>query len=155
MSVLYAAYNSVMLIPVLIPIRKFITKKKHIKYISVIVTLITITLLFIIYSFLINIDINISQIEMPALYAASKIHPYIKNIYGVIIFVSIFTTAISLGISFLNNVVKNSKKYNNVAILICVTSILFSKIGFSNLVSNLYPILGILGLFQVIQILKI
>ncbi len=91
---------------------------------------------------------------MPAVYAINKIKPEIKNIYGIIILVSIFTTAISLGISFLKNVTKNSKSYNNIAILICLTSIIFSKIGFSNLVSFLYPILGFLGIVQIIQIMK-
>ena len=91
---------------------------------------------------------------MPAVYAIEKIWPNIKNIYGITILISIFTTAISLGISLLKNTSKNNKNYNTIAILICITSIIFSKIGFSNLVNLLYPILGGLGLLQIIQIIK-
>lgn len=89
---------------------------------------------------------------MPAVYAINKIYPNIKNIYGIIILISIFTTAISLGISFLKNVPKSKKSYNIIAIAICLSSIIFSKIGFSNLVNSFYPILGVLGAIQIIQI---
>lgn len=154
MSVLYASYNSVLLIPVLIPIRDFIKKEKDIKYIAIVVTIITIILLLTIYTFLINVDVDINKLEMPAVYAVSTIYPSFKIIYGIIIMISIFTTATSLGISFLNNIANNKKAYNYLAIIICLTSIVFSKIGFSNLVNLLYPILGALGLFQIVQIIK-
>lgn len=91
---------------------------------------------------------------MPAVYAINNIWPDIKNIYGVIIMISIFTTAISLGISFLNNTTQKQRNYKYISIFICTTSIIFSKIGFSNLVNILYPILGILGLAQIIMIFK-
>lgn len=152
-SILYSSYNSVLLIPVLISIKDF-TKNKDIKYITITVTVITTILLYIIFSFLIKIDVNIKELEMPAVYAINKIWPSMKNIYGIIILVSIFTTAISLGISFLNNVAQNKNSYNIWSITICLSAILFSKVGFSNLVNLLYPILGILGLVQIVQICK-
>ena len=152
-SILYASYNSILLIPVLISIKDYITKNKNIKYIAIIVAIITTILLTIIYLFLVNVDVNIKELEMPAVYAINKIWPNIKNIYGMIILIAIFTTAISLGISFLKNVSKNQKHYNIIAILICLSSIVFSKIGFSNLVNLLYPILGVLGAIQIVEIL--
>lgn len=103
--------------------------------------------------FLINIDVNIKEIEMPAVYAINQIWPNIKYVYGIIILISIFTTAISLGISFIKNISQNSKSYNLIAILVCVSSVIFSNFGFSNLVKLLYPILGGLGLLQIIQII--
>lgn len=152
-SILYASYNSVLLIPALISIKDYIKNNKNIKYISLIVTAITITLLSIIFLFLINVDVDIKQLQMPAVYAINKIYPNIKNIYGITILISIFTTAISLGISLLKNTTKKQKNYNKIAILICITSIIFSNIGFSNLVNLLYPILGTLGLIQMTQII--
>lgn len=152
-SILYASYNSVLLIPALISINDYIKKSKNIKYISLIVTIVTITLLIIIFLFLVNVDVDIKKLEMPAVYAIDKIYPNIKNIYGITILISIFTTAISLGISFLNNVTRNQKDYNIISVVICLTSIIFSKIGFSNLVNLLYPVLGILGLLQIVQII--
>ena len=137
---------------VLISIKDYIGKIKNIKYISIIVTLITIFLISIVYLLLINVDVNIKELEMPAIYAIDKICHNMKNVYGLIILISIFTTAISLGISFLNNVAYCAKKYNIVAFFICITSVVFSGVGFSNLVNLFYPILGTLGLVQIIQI---
>lgn len=148
-SILYASYNSILLIPALISIKEYINRDKNIKYIACIVTVITALLLNIIFLVLINIDVNIKQLEMPAVYAIDKIWHSMKNIYGIIILISIFTTAISLGISFLKNVSKSQRGYNRIAILICMSSIIFSNIGFSNLVNMFYPILGGLGLMQI------
>ena len=153
MSIMYASYNCILLVPILISIKSYIKKEKDIKYISIISTIIIFVLLISIFFLLINVDINIKDLEMPAVYAIQKICYNIKNIYGVIILISIFTTAISSGLSFLNNTCKSTKKYNISAIFICVSSIVFSKIGFSNLVNLLYPILGLLGAIQIIQIL--
>lgn len=154
-SILYASYNCVLLIPVLISIKEFIQNSRNIKYISIIVSIILIILLSTVFLFLINIDVDIKQLQMPAVYAINNIWPGIKKTYGIIILISIFTTAISLGISFLKNVTNNKKSFNIVSILMCMSSIIFSGFGFSNLVNLLYPILGVLGLVQIVQICKI
>ena len=155
MSILYASYNSVLLIPVILTVREFVKSEKDIKYIALVVTLMTILLLITVYMFLINIDVDIKQLQMPAVYAVNMIFSKLKIVYGITILISIFTTAISLGMSFLNNVSVTQKIYNYSSIFICLTSIVFSKIGFSNLVNSLYPVLGLLGLFQIVLVLKI
>ena len=97
---------------------------------------------------------DISKIEMPAAYVVSNMSKFFKFIYAFIILGSIFTTSISLGTSFLQNVVRNEKSYTQIAIIMCITSILISKIGFSNLINLLYPVFGYLGLVQTWKILK-
>ena len=67
---------------------------------------------------------------------------------------SIFTTAVSLGTSFLQNTAKNKRSYPQIALIMCITSVLVSQIGFSNLIENLYPIFGYLGLIQIFMIIK-
>lgn len=138
----------------MISIKDYISKSKNIKYISIIVSIITTILLITVFLFLIKVDVNIKELEMPAVYAINNIWPNIKSVYGVIILISIFTTAISLGMSFLKNVSINKRSYNVIAILICVGGVVFSGFGFSNLVNVMYPFLGILGLLQIIQIIK-
>lgn len=134
--------------------KEYLLKTKNIKYISIIVSIIIAILLISVFLFLINVDVNIRELEMPAVYAINNIWPRIKNVYGMIILISIFTTAISLGISFLKNVSINKKSYNVLAVLICASAVIFSNIGFSNLVNMMYPILGVLGLLQLILIMK-
>lgn len=137
----------------LLSVTNQIKEKKKIRIIASIVSIIILILIICIFFILINVDVNINNLEMPAVYAVYKIFPKIKLFYGIIILISIFTTAISLGISFLKNVTKTDKEYNIVSIVLCISSVLFSKFGFSNLVNMLYPILGIFGFWQMMLIL--
>lgn len=153
-AIMYASYNSILLIPVLITLNQKIKKFKDIKFISIISGIIIFILTIIIFFLLDNIKIDIRTIEMPIVYVIANNFKSLRNIYAIIILMSIFTTAISLGISYLENKERNKKSYTQVAAIMCITSIVFSKIGFSNLINLLYPIFGILGLVQINIIFK-
>jgi uncharacterized membrane protein YkvI len=152
-GITYASYNILLLIPVLITLKNKI-KKNNIFFISIFTGIILLVLSLIIYFLLINIKININKIEMPAVYVVGKYFPELKKIYEFIIITSILTTAFSEGISILENISKNKKSYTQFAVVLCITSVIFSKIGFSNLINLLYPIFGILGFSQIFIILK-
>ena len=94
------------------------------------------------------------MVEMPAVYVISSLHSKFRPLYGFVILSSILTTGISLGTSFLQNVSKDKKSYSQIANIMCITSVIISQIGFSNLVNLLYPIFGYLGLLQVCAIFK-
>lgn len=151
-AIIYASYNSILLIPVLITLKKYINTKKQILFISLISTIIVILLATIIFLILIRVDVDITKLEMPAVYVVSNIFKFLEIIYGFIILGSIFTTSISLGTSFLQNVSKNKRSYTQIAAIMCITSVLTSQIGFSNLINLLYPIFGYLGLIQIWKI---
>lgn len=151
-AALYSSYNSILLIPVLITLNNYVKNKKQIFYISFISAIVTILLSVIIFLLLVRVDVDISKLEMPVVYVVSNMFKILRYIYGVIILGSIFTTAISLGVSFLQNTAKNKKGYTQIAIIMCITSVIISKFGFSNLVSLLYPIFGYLGLIQILRL---
>lgn len=151
-AVLYSSYNSILLIPVLITLNNYVKNKKQIFYISFISAIVTILLSVIIFLLLVRVDVDISKLEMPVVYVVSNMFKILRCIYGVIILGSIFTTAISLGVSFLQNTAKNKKGYTQISIIMCITSVIISKFGFSNLVSLLYPIFGYLGLIQILRL---
>ena len=67
---------------------------------------------------------------------------------------SIFTTSISLGISFLQNVSKNKKSYTQIAVIMCIIAVFISQLGFANLVNLLYPIFGYLGIIQILTMIS-
>ena len=77
-----------------------------------------------------------------------------QYLYGVIILGAIITTAVSSAFGFLNNISENEKQYVLMNKLICIISVFISMLGFSNLVNILYPLFGILGLIQLILIIK-
>ncbi len=139
-AILYASYNSITLIPMLIPIKKLVKTQKQNKIIFLLVTIITILLALVIYNLISKVDIDINTIELPTVYVASKLGIIYKYIFGIIILVSIFTTAISAGYGFLENNAKNEKKYKILNILMCISAIFISNIGFSKLLNLLYPI---------------
>ena len=140
-AVLYSSYNSILLIPVLLILK-----------IAIISTIVIILLSIVVFLLLVRVDVEISRLEMPAVYVVTNMFSVLKYIYGFIILGSIFTTAISLGTSFLQNTTKSKKSYTQIGAIMCITSVLVSKIGFSNLVSLLYPIFGYLGLLQILKL---
>ena len=150
----YASYNIILLIPALITLKNKIEKNSHIKYIAILSGIALLILALIIYFLIADIEIDINSVEMPAVYVIGRYFPKFRAIYGFIILASILTTAISEGISLLENVCKTKKSYTQVAGILCITSVFFSKIGFSNLINLLYPVFGVLGLVQIFIIIR-
>lgn len=152
-AIIYGSYNSILLIPVLLTLKKYINSDKQIIKITLISSSILFLLSIIIYLILVRVDVDITKLEMPAVYVVSNGFKIFKYIYGFIILGSIFTTAISLGTSFLQNICETKKSYPHLALLLCITSILISNFGFSNLVNYLYPIFGYLGILQILKLI--
>lgn len=150
-SIEYASYNSILLLPILISIKEY--TKNNEKKVSIITGSILFLLSFIIY-IMIKQYSDISNVEIPLVYIASKFGAFYKNIYGLVILLAIFTTMIASGYGFLQNCSSNKKTYKILALVICITAVFVSNISFSNLVNLTYPVFGILGLIQLVFILK-
>ena len=114
-----------------------------------------IVLSLFIYIILLKSNIDIIEFDLPIIYIVKQYGSVFKYLYGVVIVISIFTSIISAGYSFLKNSIKNKKKYSKLLKVMCISSIFITNIGFSNLVNTLYPIFGILGIVQIYYILKI
>lgn len=153
-TILYASYNLITLTAILIPIKKYVKNKSDILKISILCILLIALLAIIIFMLLLSIKGDISKIELPTVYAVSTLGTSYKYLYGVILLGAIVTTAISSAYSFLNNVAKTKTKYKIYNTIINGLAIVVSLFGFSNLVNNLYPLFGILGLLQLIFVLK-
>ena len=154
-TIIYCSYNMILLIPVLVNLKEYIKSKKQILIISIISGIIMFLLAMSIYFLLARIDVNVDNIQMPAVYVIGKYFVRFKRIYGVVILLSIFSTAISVGISFLENTVKNKRYFPQIAGIMCITSCIISNFGFSNLVKLLFPIIGYMGVLQILLIIKI
>lgn len=153
-AILYTSYNSIVLIPILLPLSKKLKQKSNIITVSSLCGIILAILAISIFGLLLKINIDINQIELPTVYVASMMGKSYKILYGIIILVSIYTSAISAGYGFLEKYQKNQKQYKKIAILICIIAFLVANIGFTTLVNILYPICGTLGLIQIILIIK-
>lgn len=150
---IYNSYNFILLMPVLISLKKQITKEKNIKKVSILVTIIILILSISIFFLLLNANIKeIENQEMPIVYIISNYFNKYKKIYAFIVLASIFTTAISVGIGFLQNISKNSNSYLQFVLFMCITSLLMSNIGFSKLLNFIYPVFGYIGILQIVII---
>ena len=150
---IYNSYNFILLMPVLISLKKQITKEKNIKKVSILVTIIILILSINIFFLLLNANIKeIENQEMPIVYIISNYFNKYKKIYAFIVLASIFTTAISVGIGFLQNISKNSNSYPQFVLFMCITSLLMSNIVFSKLLNFIYPVFGYIGILQIVII---
>ena len=151
-SIFYSSYNSIILIPVLCTMRNCINNKKDIIMISILSSFLILLLAFIIFGLLLRGQFYVGELELPLIQVSLEFGKISKYLYSFIIVISIFTSAISTGYSFLKNISKNNKMYHKAIILMCISSVIVSTVGFSKLVEILYPFFGILGLIQIMII---
>lgn len=154
-AIVYCSYNMILVIPVLVSIGKFIKSKRQIIVISIISGIIILVLALCIFFILANEKVDYSKIEMPAVYVINNSFSNFTGIYGIIILLSIFSTAISIGISFLRNITKDKNSFPQIVTILCISGIIISNFGFSNLVKILFPLFGYLGIVEIVCILKL
>lgn len=141
----YTSYNSILLIPVLISLRKYSENSE--KIISIVTSIIFGTLAIIIYLVMYN-KVDIATLEIPLIEIANKYGIVYKYGYSIALVFAIYTTMLSEGFGFLNNTAQNPKQYKKIAIAICISAVFISNISFSNLINLTYPVFGILGIGQ-------
>ena len=155
-AVLYASYNSITLIPILITLKQYVENKKDNIIISVLSSFFIIVLAIGIYGLLLSGNVNIENIELPVIILLKNKTE--KVLYSIAIEAAILTSAISAGYGVLENkkekTKEDKKRYKKIVAIMCLLGIPISAIGFGNLIKTLYPIFGVLGLAQIILILK-
>lgn len=149
-SILYACYNCIILIPVLVLFGNTI-HNKNIILISIINFILLLILSFSIYNLLLLGNLDIYLLDMPIIEIVKNYGEIYKFIYIILIGISIFTTAISSGTGFLNNFSKN--RFKIILFFMSMSAIFLSQVSFTVLVDLLYPILGVMGFFEVLLIL--
>lgn len=152
-SILYISYNSIILIPVLTTLKKYIKTKDDIKFISIISGILIFVLASIIYGLLLRGQWYIKELDLPLFVVVLQFGKIFQYLYSFVIVISIFTSAISIGYSFLENINKTKKNYFIALNFMCISGIFIAPIGFSKLLEILYPFFGFLGLIQIIFLL--
>lgn len=150
-SLLYTGYNSILLLPILLEMKNYSFSKKEIVYISCAVTLLICSIALLMYFALNHYYPDIIYAEMPILLITKNINNIVSQYYGIIVVLAIFTTAFSAGYVFLR--LNKEKHYLRNSVLMCVSGIVFAKIGFSNLVDICFPIFGYMGILQIFYII--
>lgn len=150
-AILYASYNLLILVPILVNFEKYNLSNKKILLIGVLTFITLGILIFLIYRVNNKFYPNIMAYELPNMKIASLISKKMQIFYGIVVLCAIFTTAISAGFSFLK--MKHKENYEKNAFIMCVVAFLCAKLGFSNMINICFPLFGYLGIFQIILIL--
>lgn len=153
-SILYANYNLLTIIPIVVTVSSIIKKRKNIMNISIISTIILLILSISIFFILNQKNINIEKLDMPVVFIVGSFGKIYKYIYCGVIGIAIFTTAISVGYGYLQKYENNKKIYNKKINILLICAIISTSIGFSKLIEFLYPAFGIIGLLQSYEVIR-
>lgn len=149
---IYTSYNAITTISVLFSVKSIITNKKVVIFGGILGGLFIFCIgIFMLLPLVENYDI-IKNEALPIL-SLIKNKKIIKIVYTFTVISAIFTTAISNGFA-LEDTFKNKININKIylKIIIIILGIMFSFLGFSNIVNIVYPIFGYLGMFEILVI---
>ncbi len=140
-AVNYASYNLVVAIAVLAPIGASVQNKKRLLRGALLGALgLGLSIAAINLSILTNIE-GAACLEVPTIFVASKISPYFKLLFAVVIFTEIYSTALGDLLGLSRRVSLSLPKTLLIA-LAAAGAFIASQLGFSNLVRFMYPAVG-------------
>lgn len=149
-SIEYSSYNSILLIPILISMKNYAKNKE--KSISILTTILLFILSVTLFCILQKYN-GMVNTEIPLVTIASQFGHFYQYAYGIVIVFAIYSTMISAGFGFLENK-SNTKNYSKIAIVLCISALAVCHVSSSSLVNITYPVFGIIGLLQLIQIFR-
>ena len=152
-AVLYASYNSLVLIPILVDLKKYAKNKANCLKISILSGIVFFVLGGIILIQLSKLE-NIEQLEIPLINSAQSISKKFSIVYGCAILIAMFTSAVSALFGFAQNISQNNNTRIVWCISLCLISVLLNDVGFRKLMNILYPIFGYLGASQIIFLIR-
>lgn len=151
-TILYAGYNILCCSGVLVPLS---TKMKNSKTMVLGITFgaLGLTLICLIINLLLTVNQPyIYEYEIPLLFVASPFGSIVQAILLMVILLEMFSTEVS-DVYSISKTLKQSFNVNFKKGVLIVLSLALpiSQIGFSNLISTLYPFFGLLSLIFIIQ----
>ncbi len=153
-SILYVSFNSLVAVVVLSTLLPFIKDNNTARLGGIVgglglgfmAVLILINLLFYYTS--------VYKLEVPMIAVANNLGKTHKEIYSLLLWFAMFTTAIANGYGCIKNIA-NINKVSEVWVrfIVCSSSIPFAMVGFKKLISFFYPLMGYVGILFLLLIL--
>ncbi|MBD7910894.1 MULTISPECIES: transporter [Clostridium] len=153
-TILYAGYNILCSSGVLVPLSTQMKKSKTM-IIGIFFGAIGLTLLCCMINLMLMINQPyIYEYEIPLLFVAQRFGPVIQALLLIIIWLEMFSTEVSDVYSISKTLEQTFNiKFERGIFLVLVIALPISQIGFTNLISTLYPLFGVLSLIFIIQCL--
>jgi len=152
-SLLYVSYNSITSVVVMCNLLPYLKDRKTAAlggiFGGVMLCLMAIVINFAIYLFYPHIATE----DLPVMGMVDSYSVVLGNVYTVILLLAMFVSALTAGFGFVERISSKISINKKIVILvICAMSIPLSTVGFSGLISTIYPIFGYMGMFMVFVI---
>lgn len=148
-ALVYASYNAINIIVVYCEMGHMIKNKKTIVLSSVFSGTALFIISLVLYFMLLMFKNDIIFYELPVL----EISKNSGGFYTVILIFAMITTAVSAGFGLITFLQKFFRCKKLLPVLICISGVLFSQIGFSQIVAKVYSFFGYLGIFLFLLII--
>lgn len=148
-SILYVSYNTLISVAVLGPLGAQAGSRKVIRGGGILGGLGLGAASFMIYLALSGHLSAVRDVEVPMIYLAGNLSPFFQTAYAVILAAEIYTTAVGSLYGFaarFSSRDESPRRSGAVAIAATAAAFLASRVGFSNLVKYLYPLVGYGGI---------
>jgi len=141
----YVSYNLILAVPLLVPMGN-LTDAQALKKGAFIGALGLGFCALIILITILAMAPEVTGFEIPMLVIAGRVSPIIRLIYTFVLVSEIYTTAISSLYGLVSRLVSgDSPWFKPITIVIVTASFFAGQLGFSNIVSTVYPAMGIVG----------
>lgn len=147
---LYLGLNLFCTYPIILSIQKTQKRKQKI-WTAIITSAIIFIMLSVMCITVVNSSTNVKNSDLPLLTFISNHQPQIYSVAVITITLAITTSILSDGF-VIKDTLSGYKKGNFITTLIFISCYLFAKIGFSNMVKSVYPLMGLLGIVILIII---
>jgi uncharacterized membrane protein YkvI len=148
-ALVYVSYNLVVAVAVLAPMGKGTADLKRIRNGALWGGLgLGLGAVAILLAMLTNMPQAVNY-ELPMIFVAGQLSPYIKIGYAIILFLEIYTTAVGSLYGFAARFTKpKSKQLKILAAAASVAALAAAQFGFTNLVRTLFPLVGYAGILM-------
>lgn len=153
-AIIYTAHNTIGSVVVMCSLYPLIYDRKSATLGGLLGGVILGILATVILLSLIILHTSIIGLEVPMVTVASNLGGMWKSLYSFVLLLAMFTTAIANGygcISGINNLTGINKKI--ISIIICLISMPLATLGFKNLVTIFYPLVGYIGMIFICAII--
>lgn len=153
-SLLYVSYNSIMAIVVMCSLLPYLKTERTGKAAGILggavlglVALVMNTAIYIFFP-------GPQSSELPVLNILGRYQSSAGDIYAVVLWIAMFTSAVTSGFCFTDRVCSKTKIDRRLlTVILCAMAIPLSTLGFSKLIASIYPVFGYIGLFIVAAVL--
>lgn len=151
-TILYAGYNTLCCLGVLVPLSNEIKKPKTMFYGIALGAMGLAALSFAINFLLMINQPYIHQYEIPLLFVAQRFGNVVQALLLVVIWLEMFSTEVS-DVYSISKTLDNSFniEFKKAIFIVLIIALPISRIGFSKLIGSLYPLFGMLSLVFIAQ----